>query len=162
MHTLNTIVTLNCSENGDTYMSAKIEESVVATWLNSLEKAINHTDFLSFTANQQRRDNRTHHLTVINPLEYPSVGNDAKKFISYQVHVNIFGIGTIKENDNEVYFLVCESEEINKIRESLNLVKTDLHITLGFKEHDVFDRLKNKTTLISPYSIIEGREAPAR
>ncbi|MFU7501923.1 MAG: hypothetical protein ACE1S7_00225 [Candidatus Tisiphia sp.] len=69
--------------------------------------------------------------------------------------VRCFGIGNIKEVDNETYFLVCQSQNVANLRQHLKLPTQNFHVTLGFKEADIFDRPKDKSSLISPYSILE-------
>ena len=155
MHRLNTTISLDSDNTGAIYLSARIEEREIIPWLESLKKVLTPIEFFQYTLNQQKRDNNTHHITVINTVEFPKINCDLSVVIGYQVQINIFGVGTIKEDDNEACFLVCSCMEINKIRKHFDLNEVDLHITLGYKNKDIFNKEKNKNTLIYPYNEFE-------
>ena len=160
MHKLNSIVTFNYDETtGQVYLSANIETSAIAHYLELFKQVVTPVEFYEYTLNQQRRDHSTHHMTVVNPLELPKIEpqelKKLERFVGYPVCINIFGIGTIKEDDNETYFLVCQCPETTNMRKMLNLSPQDFHITIGFKTEDIFDQPKDKSTLIFPFSEIE-------
>ncbi|MDP0588435.1 MAG: C2H2-type zinc finger protein [Candidatus Endonucleobacter bathymodioli] len=99
MHRLNTTISLDSDNTGAIYLSARIEEREIIPWLESLKKVLTPIEFFQYTLNQQKRDNNTHHITVINTVEFPKINCDLSVVIGYQVQINIFGVGTIIDYD---------------------------------------------------------------
>ncbi len=58
--------------------------------------------------------------------------------------LKMMGLGSASRNENTSYFIVCESEKLQTIRDRYDLPPHDFHITLGFKHKDVFGIPKNK------------------
>lgn len=156
MHIVNSIVNFDFEETGDAYLSARVEKSTIANYLELFKRFVTQVEFYEYTLKQQQRDHSTHHMTVVNPLELPQIESQKlEPFVGYPVCIQILGIGTIKEDDNETYFLVCQCPETKNMRKMLNLAPQDFHITIGFKTQDIFNQPKSKSTLIFPFSEVE-------
>ncbi len=154
MYNLNGVIQFNSDINGGLYLSINVDVSCISDWLDYLKKITSEIEFYSYTYNQQNRDGNKYHITVINPKEFEKFIKKPEKiepFIGYPLGFDIYGIGNIKENNNEAYFLVCKSPEVQKIRRIVGLKSHDLHITLGYKYHDIFDKPKNTQSLIYPF-----------
>ncbi|NES25327.1 MAG: hypothetical protein F6K41_42135 [Symploca sp. SIO3E6] len=144
------------NETGAPYLAARINESAISYWLELFKRILTPIEFYEYTLNQQRRDHSTHHMTVVNPLELPKIEPQTlEPFVGYPVNIQIFGIGTVKDNENETYFLVCQCHETTNMRKIIGLTPKDFHITLGFKAQDVFSKPKDKNTLIFPFNKVE-------
>ncbi len=155
MHILNAITALNYDSKDNHYLSIKIPTIDIAPWLRKLEKILSPIDFFEYRLNQKERDHNTHHITLIPPSEFIEIKDQIEVFIDYPVAIQIYGIGNIKEEGNETFFLVCNCHEASKIRGELNLTPIDFHITLGFKKTDIFDQPKNKSSLVFPFNKVE-------
>ena len=92
------------------------------------------------------------HITILSPAEV----RDLKKRLPEKLYSPIgiagypsyLGVGMQKEPGNEVYFVVVEWLEAQKVRESLGFAPKDLHITMGFRVRDIHNAPKDKSTLI--------------
>ena len=153
MHILNTQIIQKHTNEGDAYSAADIPSTFTQPWLDFLKLNIGEGKYTVYTKNQQNRDDNTYHMTLVDPLDSKIIGSKINPFLGYPVHLKALGIGHIQEEDNEVYFLICECLETGKIRDYLNLPTQYFHITLGFKISDIFDKPKDKETLIFPYSV---------
>jgi hypothetical protein len=141
------------------YLNLDIGLASVQPYLDFLQTRLDNDTYLAYTAMQQHRDKNRHHVTVVTPLEFPDLAPGATQaFLGYPVRISLLGVGHLAESDNEVYFIVCASPEIEAIRCHLGLAPADLHITLGFRRSDIFDRRKNASTLLFPYSVVERPE----
>jgi hypothetical protein len=127
---------------------------MVDSFLNELKEIIGEDDFEVYTKNQKNRDHGSYHITVINVMDYNKLSKEmgVDKFINslepifkYEIDdLKLLGIGTATKNENRAYFIVCESEKLESIRNRYNLPKHDFHITIGFKWKDVFGVPKNQ------------------
>ena len=139
---------------GNNYIGIQVPNGTVTPFLNELKSIIGDDDFKSYTDNQQKRDHGDYHITVINVMEYnalsKSMGID--KFINsldpifkYEIDdLKMMGVGTATKNENRSYFIVCQSDNLEAIRDRYELPKRDFHITLGFLHRDVFGVRKNQ------------------
>lgn len=160
MHTYNATVLLDLDAQLDPYLNLNMELAAVQPYLDFLKTQVDSATYLIYTVQQQLRDSERHHVTVVTPIEYPKLPAQATvPFNAYPVQVSLLGVGHIAEGDNEVYFIVCESPAVQAIRAALGLASADLHITLGFKQQDIFDQPKNRSTLLFPYSVVENSTA---
>lgn len=152
MHTFNFLTSLDLDEAGNPYVNVDVPPSAVMPYLTWLRNTVAPATIQGYIAHQQSRDRGHRHITVVTPLEYPHVASHAAGLIGYPVHVQMLGVGHIAEPDNEVFFVVCRCPEIERMRASLGLPQADLHITLGFKAHDIFDKPKGPSSLLAPFS----------
>ena len=138
---------------------------IIKDYLKDLANIVGK-DFDKFTSNQQLRDNRknsntTHHITIFNPMEVLKLQNNSDLFDKMMDEMRgtvvddlIFhgiGKGIGKGSDggvNKTYFIVCESNTLNRLRAKYVFPYKDLHITLGFDEKDVFGISKGMDSLI--------------
>lgn len=139
---------------GNNYLGIKIDKSTIDSFLNELKEIIGDSDFEEYTNYQQKRDHGSYHITVINVMDYNNlikkIGMD--KFVSsldmvmkYEIDdLKMMGVGTAERNGNRAYFVVCQSDKLDSIRDRYNLPKQDFHVTLGFKHKDVFGVRKNE------------------
>ena len=138
---------------GNNYLAIKFDKGTIETYLNQLKEIIG-SDFENFTENQQKRDGGSHHMTVINVMDYNKLSKEVgmDKFVSsldsvfnYEIDdLKFMGIGTAERNTNRAYFIVCKSDKLDAIRTRYGLKDHDFHITLGFKHKDVFGVRKNE------------------
>lgn len=158
MHIHNARIALDIDNTLAPYLNVDISLALIEPYLEFLQQQLDAATYRIYTTQQQRRDGPHHHLTAITPLEYPKLPLERiQPYLAYPLQVDLLGVGHVAEGSNEVYFIVCESREVQAIRASLGLPAADLHITLGFKQHDIFDQAKNRSTLLSPYAEIENQ-----
>lgn len=139
---------------GNNYLAIKINKSNIDKYLNDLEDRLDSDLFDEYTKNQQKRDNNSYHITVINVMEFNSLmsqlGIDKltqylELIFKYPIDdLKMLGLGQAEKSGNKSYFVVCESEKLNAVRQRFNLPEHDFHITIGFKHKDVFGVRKNK------------------
>lgn len=139
---------------GNNYLGIDLPIDVVEPYLNELKNHLSAENFDLFTKNQQTRDHGQHHITVINVMDYNRLAKELgiDKFINslepifhYEIDdLEMLGVGTATKETNQTYFVVCNSEKLDAIRNRFNLPKQDFHITIGFNPKDVFGVPKNK------------------
>ncbi len=139
---------------GNNYLGINIPNGVIEPFLKELKDLIGESDYEEFTSYQQKRDNGSYHMTVINVMDYNRLSKEigVDKFINslepifkYELDdIRMMGLGTAERNGNRAYFVVCESDKLDAIRKRYNLPKHDFHITLGFRHKDVFGVPKNQ------------------
>jgi hypothetical protein len=134
------------------YLGIKIEKGIVEPFLNEL-KDILGSEYETYTKLQQDRDHNSHHITVINVMEYNKLSkqnldgfvNSLESVMKYPIDdLQMLGVGTAQKNENRAYFVVCRSEKLQAIRKRYDLPEQDFHITLAFKFKDVFGIRKNE------------------
>lgn len=143
---------------GKNYLGLEIPNNVIERFLEKLMEIVGYDEYELLTYNQQKRDNNKYHLTLINVMEFNKLSNEIgmSKFINsldkifnYEIDdLSLKGIGSISDNINITYFIVCESDKLDAVRERYNLPKRDLHITIGFNKKDVFSKRKNEVKWI--------------
>lgn len=139
---------------GNNYLGIKINNELVNPFLEKLKDFIGEDDFNEFTKNQQVRDGGGFHITVINVMDYNRLMNEMgvdnfvnslDKVLTTEINdLRMLGIGTATKSINRTFFVVCKSDILDTIRERYNLSNHDFHITLGFKDKDVFGVRKNE------------------
>jgi hypothetical protein len=139
---------------GNNYLGINIPNGVVQPFLNDLKDLIGESDYEEFTSYQQKRDHDSYHITVINTMDYNHLSkehgisnfvNSLDSIFKYELDdIRMLGLGTAERNGNRAYFVVCQSDKLDAIRNRYNLPNHDFHITLGFKHRDVFGVPKNK------------------
>lgn len=137
---------------GNNYLGIKIYPDLVSKYLEELKEV--EPDYDIFIKNQQDRDRGQYHITVINVGDYNRLSKEmgADKFLEsidlamkYEIDdLKLMGLGTASRNTNKAYFVVCQSDKLDAIRNRYNLPKQDFHITLAFSPKDVFGVRKNE------------------
>lgn len=143
---------------GSNYLGIKIENTEISPFLNQL-KDILGDQYNEYVSNQQKRDNGSHHITIINVIEYNRLSQELgmDKFINslepvFKLEIDdirLIGIGKGTKNENTVYFVVVQSELLNEVMNKYDLPKKDFHITLGFKHKDVHGVRKNEVLKVN-------------
>lgn len=107
----------------------------------------------TYTQLQKNRDGGYYHITVIPVMDYNKLYKDKltdfvnsiELIMKYPIDdIKLLGIGTASRNENTTYFIVCQSDKLDDIRNRFDLPKHDFHITLGFYHKDVFGVRKNE------------------
>jgi hypothetical protein len=139
---------------GNNYIGIQIPNGTVTPFLNELKSIIGEDDFKTYTENQQKRDHGDYHITVINVMEYNALSksmsidkfiNSLEPIFKYEIDdLKMMGVGTATKNENRSYFIVCQSDKLEAIRDRYDLPKLDFHITLGFLYRDIFGVRKNQ------------------
>lgn len=137
---------------GNNYLGVNISNDFVAPYLRELEEVLGD-EYEAYVKNQQDRDHGDYHITVVNVMDYNKLCKaDMTKFVNsldkvfkYEINdLKFLGIGTAQKNENRAYFIVCNSERLNAIRNRYELPPHDFHLTIGFKHRDVFGVRKNE------------------
>lgn len=134
---------------GNKYLGFDISEDSISYYLNILKEHLGD-NFESYHLKKMERDNGKYHITVLNVKEYNSLlKNDINLDYLYTTNYSLQfkGIGGIVDNNNEVYYIVVSCAELNRERVYLGLDIKDLHITLAFKNKDIFNKRKNLTNI---------------
>ena len=140
------------------YLGIKIEPGLVGSFLDQLKTVLSEEEYEVYTKNQQNRDHGSHHITVINVMDYNKLSKEIglsnfienlEDILKYPIDdIKMLGLGTAQKNENRAYFVVCQSDKLDAIRTRFDLPKQDFHITLGFKWKDVFGVRKNEVMQI--------------
>jgi hypothetical protein len=138
---------------GNNYLGIKFDKEVINPFLKELEEILGD-DYEEFVSYQQKRDSGSHHMTVINVIDYNKLikemgmdkfTNSLENVFRYEIDdIKMLGIGTAERNGNRAYFIVCKSEKLDALRKRYGLKEHDFHITLGFRYKDVFGVPKNE------------------
>jgi hypothetical protein len=139
---------------GNNYIGIQMPNGTVEPFLNELKEIIGEDDYNKFTENQIKRDSGHYHITVINVMEYNALSksmgidkfvNSLEPIFKYEIDdLKMMGVGTAAKNENRAYFIVCQSDKLEAIRDRYELPKQDFHITLAFKFKDIFGVRKNE------------------
>lgn len=139
---------------GNNYLGINIPNGLIEPFLKELKDLIGDSDYEEYTSYQQKRDNGLYHMTVINVMDYNKLAKDLgyDKFVNsldnvfkYEIDdVKMMGVGTAERGGNRAYFIVCQSDKLDAIRNRYGLKEHDFHVTLGFKHRDVFGVRKNE------------------
>jgi hypothetical protein len=138
---------------GNNYLGIKFDKEVINPFLKELEEILGD-DYEEFVSYQQKRDSGSHHMTVINVIDYNKLikemgmdkfTNSLENVFRYEIDdIKMLGIGTAERNGNRAYFIVCKSEKLDALRKRYGLKENDFHITLGFRYKDIFGVPKNE------------------
>jgi len=139
---------------GNNYLGIKIDQSLVQKYLEDLKSVLSEEDFKVYTDNQKKRDSGGYHITIINVIDYNRLSKEMgiDKFVNslepvfdFEIDdLKLLGIGRSQRNENTAFYVVCQSDKLDTIRDSYGLSKQDFHITLGFKWKDVHGVRKNE------------------
>jgi hypothetical protein len=114
--------------------------------LNYFFKTVGNSE--NYNINLLKRNKSKYHITVFNVMECQK-DNSLLKFVDYKISdINFKGIGSVKDGNNQVWYVIVQSKQLDKLRSDLNLPLKDFHITIGFIEKDIFKYRKDITTLI--------------
>jgi len=133
---------------GNNYLGIKIDKLDVLPFLDKLRSLLSKEDYELYAGNQQARDHASYHMTVINVMDYnrlaKSMGIDAfvnalQPIFEYEIDdMQMLGVGKAEAKGNAAYFIVCQSDKLDAIRDRFGLPKHDFHVTIGFDKKDVF------------------------
>lgn len=136
---------------GNDYLALKINDSIGYLFQSFLSQDLDD----SFIVNQQERDKNTFHITLVNVMQYQKLINEGKeKELKSILHEKFdfynYGIGTAIDNkkSSQAWFAVLENAYLDTFRSNLKLDKQHFHITLAFKNTDVFTVPKDRKTII--------------
>ena len=149
---------------GQNYLGIKFDLHTIQPFLDKL-KVILKDEYETYVNYQQQRDKGTHHMTIINVMDYNRLSKEMgiSNFVSsldnifkYEIDdLKMLGVGTAQKNENRTFFIVCKSDKLDAVRKRYNLAEHDFHITIGFKFKDVFGVRKNQVMDIeSPFKSI--------
>jgi hypothetical protein len=121
------------------YCGVKFYPYEIDAYLSEFRKYLNNDEQYSlYASNRQRRDGENYHSTLFPVAEYNKKREEIRNFIDTEVNIEILGIGRVENGDNESYYLILESKDLNNIRSQCGFDAKDLHITIGFKQKDIF------------------------
>ena len=125
---------------GQNYLAIKIDSLELHPFMDHLRSLLGKEDFDLYTSNQATRDKGTHHITVINVMEYgrltKTMGVDKfvealQPVLEYEIDdLQMLGVGKAEAKGNTAYFVVCDSDKLDAVRTRFELSKRDLHVTL--------------------------------
>lgn len=133
---------------GQNYLAIKIDSLELHPFMDHLRSLLGKEAFDLYTSNQETRDRGEHHITVINVMDYSRLTKlmGIDKFVEalqpvleYEIDdLQMLGLGKAEAKGNTAYFVVCQSDSLDAIRDRFGLPKHDFHVTLGFDKKDVF------------------------
>jgi hypothetical protein len=139
---------------GNNYLGLEIPVGLIQPFLNEMKDILGEEDYNTFTENQIKRDGGHHHITVINVADHNRLSkqmgidrfvNSLDPIFKYPIDdVRLLGVGRAQKNENVAFYVVCNSEKLDAVRDRFNLPNQDFHITLGFNFKDVFGVPKNE------------------
>lgn len=151
------IVEVIQDKKGNDYLALKINDSIGELFQQFLSQHLPQ-DYID---NQKERDHHTFHITLVNVMQYQKLikenKNDLLKSLIHQkFDLFNYGIGTTIDNkkDSQAWFSVLENGYLDTFRQDLGLDKQHFHITLGFKNTDVFVHAKDRKTIIFKPEVI--------
>jgi len=143
---------------GSCYLGIDIEEKEISPYLEYLKLYLD-VEYDTYVNNQKRRDSDKYHLTVALPTEYKEMmdrvdvskfSSDLESVLNFKIDDLVFkGIGRAEKFGNIAYYIVCESRKLDNVRTFMKLNEKDFHITLGFKNRDVYGVRKNEVMNLS-------------
>ena len=138
---------------GSNYIGVKIQNTELNSFLDQL-KDILGDQYDGYISNQQKRDNGSYHITIINVMDYNKLSSEMgmDKLVNsldplFKVGIDdikFMGIGKSQKNENTSYYVVVNSDLLQEVRKKYELPGQDFHITLGFKHKDVHGVRKNE------------------
>jgi hypothetical protein len=92
------------------------------------------------------RNNGVYHLTLFNVPEYNHMRQDSGDIIGTEItDLEFLGLGSVK--NDEVWFVVVKSHQLDRLRSSRGFESKDFHITIGFKDKDYFKEPKGEDSI---------------
>lgn len=119
-------------------------EKHLTLWKNKLPEKYKELEL-----NKIKRDgDYSFHMTILSPKEYRILRKEGVEFPQEKIDYKVIGIGKAINDNDEAWFLVCESLRGKAFREKYNLPEKDFHITIGFNNKDVHNKPKDKTSIV--------------
>lgn len=143
-------LTIIQDSKGSDYLAIDVEPNIC----NYYNDFLINKGFTEEVSLKLRRDNGHYHITIINVMQWGSLkkkGLIDEILLNYnnkEYIFNSFGIGHAEKDNNNSYFIILENLQLQKMREHYSLPIHDFHITLAFKEKDVFGVPKNKDSCL--------------
>lgn len=132
--------------NNNSYYGAKVDESALQKHLQEWKAYLGDEAIALEEAKVNRDRNYSFHVTLIDPKEYRKLKKNVSPLPSYTMTLG--GIGTVSDGDKQAWFITCTSPEVDKWRAQLGLSKKHLHITIGFRNGDVFTVPKDESSIV--------------
>jgi len=139
---------------GNNYLGIEIPVTMIQPYLNEMKDILGEEDYNTFTENQIKRDGGHYHITIVNVIDYNRLSknlgidnfvNSLDPILKYPIDdLKLLGIGRSQKNENIAFYIVCQSDKLDAVRDRFNLPKQDFHITLGFLWKDIFGVRKNE------------------
>lgn len=137
------------TDDGEPYLGIPIAHQHVQPYLEELRSYLSESDFRLYTENQKARDQDTYHITFINPREHVAIRPMVvESLVGEGGLIEMLGVGVAESVGDRTYFVVCESPQLQRLRDQVGLEASDLHVTLGFDANDMHDVRKDRSTLI--------------
>ena len=138
---------------GQIYIGVIVNKSDLVTYLNALKDVLKD-DYNDFRGYQAARDKHSFHITLLTPKEYQLanqslINNLISSDINNKISITLLGLGKVKQEAKQTYFIVAQSSDGQSIRQRLLLKNKDFHLTLAFNKFDIYGVKKDKTTLIT-------------
>lgn len=138
-------------KQGNDYLALKVNDSLNEIFQQFLLEYLPE----EYIKNQQERDHNTFHVTLVNVMQYQKLVkegnlNQLKSLNNQTFELFHYGIGTTIDNkkDSQAWFSVLENGYLDTFRTNLGLAKQHFHITLAFKNTDVFIHSKDKSSIL--------------
>ena len=138
------------SSNGFDYLAIDILEEQYKKYSDFMLSQNLHEEI----ALKLKRDNCQYHITLMNVAEWGSLGKkDLQVPILNEVLDKDFsfivgGIGMAEKAENKTFFVIADNSYLHNLRNEYGLGKHDFHMTLAFKEKDVFGVCKSNESCI--------------
>ena len=144
---------------GKGYVFCEVSAENVQQYNKKLEQIIGKQQFEQALTNLKARPTgESYHLTILSPKEFrlakkehgmQKISETLNNYNNNRGETSILGIGEAQQDGEKTWYLVCENNNIQQLRQQLGLPHKDLHITLGFTKHDIHNVSKNSETLIN-------------
>lgn len=135
--------------SGGRYYGCHMDKNDVRPYLDQIREIVGEEKAAAMGKDKAARDRGyVYHTTVIRPQETKAVQGLEKFPESFDM--DFVGLGRVDSDDgkNEAWFLVVNSPDAQKFRESVGLPPHDLHVTLAFLGKDVHNKSKGQESLI--------------
>jgi hypothetical protein len=138
------------SRTGKRYLGIHVPEESVLRYLNEMKSIIGEEAYTEYRRNQTNRDQGSFHITIINAHELERVQPEALSRLEADtwLWVKLIGLGKSIRGTDETLYVVCNCDGARHIRSQTNLGNHDFHITLGFRNEDIYGVPKGLSTLI--------------
>jgi predicted N-acetyltransferase YhbS len=131
------------------YARCKIPREAIINDLARLRKLVDSDRYQRLIECKALRDGTEHHVTIVDPVE---MRHEYAKRLAGELAVRFdfafMGLGHLAMGASEAWFIVVESPKAQDWRKKLGLGSKDLHVTLGFYPADIYNLVKDRTTLV--------------
>lgn len=147
---ISAVTSIDYATDGSPYLVVSLAEDLIEPALDKLIDLIGQNKFDEYNQNLLIRNNFKYHITVASPREWENLSSMRSSTIDLPANIELIGIGSVIKYKDETYFVICQSEDLQNIRENLKLPPRDFHITIAFKREDIHSVKKDLSTLVSP------------